>query len=282
TTPYSRTTVSDFAEQSVYIKKLSLSAGVMANWISDLGFGWNIYPGLDISYALSAHFKLYGSANSSLRMPTFNDYFYSDPSHLPNPDLKPEKSVTYEGGLKLTFKGFSGHAGAYHRRGKNLIDWVRETDTEKWQTKNLTSINTTGIELSGDFFPEKVWNKPIFITKFGVNYSYSELDKGQSNFLSYYVLDNLKQKLDIELNHKIWNNLKGSWRVSYQDRNGMRTETESYQPFWLVNARIMWKTPSTEIYLLAANVLDTKYFDFGTVSQPGRWISLGISHQLKL
>ena len=282
TKSYSRTTVSYFAEHSVYLKKLSVSAGAMANWISDLGFGWNIYPGLDASYAISNHFKLYGSANSSLRMPTFTDLFYNGPTNIGNPDLKPEKSVTYEGGLKLTFKGFSGHAGAYHRQGKNLIDWVRATDTEKWQTKNLTSINSTGIELSGDFFPEKIWNKPVFITKFGVNYSYSEQDKGQSNFLSYYVLDNLKQKLDIELNHKVWNNLKGSWRVSYQDRNGMRTGTESYQPFWLVNARIMWKTPSTEIYLLAANVLDTKYFDFGTVSQPGRWISLGISHQLKL
>ncbi len=285
TKAYSRTIISYFAEHSVYIKKLSVSAGAMANWISDLGFGWNIYPGLDASYAISNHFKLYGSANSSLRMPTFTDLFYNGPTNIGNPDLKPEKSVTYEGGLKLTFKGFSGHAGAYHRRGKNLIDWVRETDTEKWQTKNLTSINTTGIELSGDFFPEKVWNKPVFITKFGINYSYSDLNKGESNVLSYYIFDNLKQKLDIELNHKIWNKLKGSWRISYQDRNGFRNTTEPlipYQPFWLVNTRIMWKTPSTEIYLLAANVFDTNYYDFGTVAQPGRWISLGISHQLKL
>ncbi|MDP3432191.1 MAG: TonB-dependent receptor, partial [Bacteroidota bacterium] len=129
TKAYSRTTISYFAEHSVYLKKLSISAGAMANWISDLGFGWNIYPGLDASYAISNHFKLYGSANSSLRMPTFTDLFYNGPTNIGNPDLKPEKSVTYEGGLKLTFKGFSGHAGAYHRRGKNLIDWVRETDT---------------------------------------------------------------------------------------------------------------------------------------------------------
>lgn len=279
---YSRTTISYFAEHSVYLERLSVSAGAMANWISDLGFGWNIYPGLDASYAFSNHLKLYGSANSSLRMPTFTDLFYNGPTNVGNPDLKPEKSVTYEGGLKLTFKGFSGHTGAYHRLGKDLIDWVREADTEKWQTKNLTSINTTGIELSGDFFPEKIWNKPVFFTKFGVNYSYSEQAKVQSNLLSYYVLDNLKQKLDIELNHKIWNKLKGSWRISYQDRNGMRTQIESYQPFWLVNARIMWKTPSTEIYLLAANLFDTQYYDFGTVNQPGRWISFGISHQIKL
>ncbi len=282
TKSYSRTTISYFAEHSVYLKNLSISAGAMANRISDLGFGWNIYPGMDASFTISNNVKLYGSANSSLRMPTFTDLFYNGPTNIGNPDLKPEKSVTYEGGLKLTYKGFSGHAGVYHRRGKDLIDWIREKETEKWQTKNLTNINSTGIEISGDLFPEKVWNKPVFITKLGINYSYSELNKNNYNVFSYYVLDNLKQKLDIELNHKIWNKLKGSWRVSYQDRNGMRTQAEPYEPFWLVNARIMWKTHSSEIYLLAANLLDTKYFDFGTIEQPGRWISVGISHQLRL
>ncbi|HEX7585026.1 MAG TPA: TonB-dependent receptor [Prolixibacteraceae bacterium] len=280
TKSYSRTTISYFIEQSVYLKKLTVSAGAMTNRISDLGFGWNIYPGLDASYALTDHLKFYGSANSSMRMPTFTDLFYSGPTNIGNPDLKPEKSVTYEGGLKLIYTGFSGRADAYYRQGKNLIDWVREKETDKWQAQNLTKINSSGIELSGDFFLEKIWNKPVFLTKFGINYSYNKLEKGNNTLFSNYVLDNLKQKLDIEIEHKIWKNLKASWRASYQDRNGMRTTTDSYQPFWLVNARIMWKTPSTEIYAMAANLFDKTYYDFGTISQPGRWISFGISHKL--
>jgi len=282
TKSYSRTTISYFVEHSIYLERLSLSVGAMINRISDLGIGWNIYPGMDVSYAISKHLKIYGSANSSLRMPTFTDLFYNGPTNIGNPDLKPEKSITYEGGLKFTNDSFSGRIGAYHRRGNNLIDWIRKNETDKWQPQNLTCINSTGIEFSSTVYPEKIWNKPIFITKFGINYSYSELDKGNIDVFSFYVLDNLKQKLDIELNHKIWHKLKGSWRLSYQDRNGMRTTTESYQPFWLVNSRIMWKTPSTEIYLMMANLLDTRYFDFGTIEQPGRWISLGISHQLDL
>jgi iron complex outermembrane receptor protein len=253
----------------------------MANRISDLGFGWNIYPGLDASYALSDHLKIYGSFSTSLRMPTFTNLFYNDPTHIGNPDLKPEKSINYEGGLKLNLKGFSGHAETYYRKGKDLIDWVREKETDKWQTLNLTKINTTGIEISGNFYPEKIWNKDVFLTRFGINYSYSKLSKDGNNFISYYLLDNLKHKLDIEINHKIWNKLKASWRFSYQDRNGMRTTTESYKPFWLVNTRIMWKGPSTEIYAMAANLFDTNYFDIETITQPGRWISFGISHQIR-
>ncbi len=280
TKSYSRTTVSYFAEHSVHLNKLSVSAGIMTNWISDQKFGWNVYPGIDVSYAFSEHIKLYGSINSSLRMPTFTDLFYSDPTHLPNPDLNPEESVTYEGGVKLNHTGFTGHLDVYHRRGKNLIDWIRKSENDKWQAQNLTRINSTGFEFSGNIFPEKIWRKRFFITKLGLNYSYSELSKGENNLLSNYVFDNLKNKLDVEISHKIWNKLKGSWRFSYQDRNGMRTQTESYQPFWLVNTRIMWKTPSTEIYAMASNLFGTKYFDLGTIEQPGRWISIGISHQI--
>ncbi|MBV5313854.1 MAG: TonB-dependent receptor [Prolixibacteraceae bacterium] len=281
TKSYSRTTISYFAEHSIYLEKFTLSAGAMTNWISDLGFGWNIYPGLDISMALSNQIKLYGSASTSLRMPTFTDLFYTGPTNLGNPDLKPEKSVNFEGGLKYNSRGFSGHVGTYHRRGKDLIDWVRENETDKWQTKNLTKINSTGIEVSGEFYPEKIWKKNLFVTKLGLNYAYSKLDKGDNDFFSNYVLDNLKHKFDLELNHKIWHKLKASWRVSYQDRNGKRTQTMSYEPFWLVNTRLMWKTPSTEIYAMAANLFDTKYYDLGTIEQPGRWISLGINHQLR-
>jgi iron complex outermembrane receptor protein len=250
----------------------------MTNWISDPGIGWNISPGLDASFAITDHLKIYGSASSSLRVPTFTDLFYNGPTNLGNPNLKPEKSVNYEGGFKLNFKGFTGNTEVYYRKGIDLIDWVRENENDKWQTRNLTRINTTGIELSGTILPEKIWNKDIFVTKLGINYSYCELDKGGNNVFSYYVLDNLKHKLDLEINHKIWYKLIGSWRLSYQDRNGMRTQTESYNPFWLVNTRITWKSQTTEIYAMAANLFNTIYFDLGTVAQPGRWISFGFSH----
>ncbi|MGE5394757.1 MAG: TonB-dependent receptor plug domain-containing protein, partial [Candidatus Saccharibacteria bacterium] len=266
---YSRTITSFFVEHSVYLNNLAISAGAMANHISDLDSKWNIYPGADMSFALTENFKLFGSANASLRMPTFTDLFYNGPTNVGNPNLRPEKSTTLEGGLKFTFKGFSGRADVYQRKGKDLIDWVRENETEKWQTRNLTRITSKGFEMSSDLYPEDLLGKPIFITKIGVNYAFNKLDKGNINLFSYYVLDNLKNKLDIELNHKIWGKLKGSWRVTYQDRNGMRTQTESYEPFWLVNSRIMWKGRHTEYYLLASNLFDTKYYDFGVIQQPG-------------
>lgn len=280
TKSYSRTTISYFAEHSFYIKNLAISGGAMANRISDLGFGWKIYPGMDISYEFVNHYKLYSSANSTLRMPTFTDLFYNGPTNVGNPNLKPEKSQTYEGGLKITYPGFFGHAGIYFRKGKDLIDWVRASDSEKWQTQNLTRINTTGVEVSGTLLPERIWKSKFFLTKLGINYAYSHLEKGTNNVFSYYVLDNLKNKLDFQIEHRIWQKIAASWRISYQDRNGMRTPTEPYKPFWIVNSRISWKSRDTEFYALASNLFNKKYFDLGPVEQPGRWISLGISYQL--
>jgi Outer membrane cobalamin receptor protein len=280
TKSYSRTTISYFAEHSIYIKNLAISGGAMANRISDLGFSWKIYPGMDISYEFINHYKLYGSANSTLRMPTFTDLFYNGPTNIGNTNLKPEKSQTYEGGLKITYPGFLGHADIYYRKGKDLIDWVRASDSEKWQTQNLTRINTTGLEFSGSLSPEKIWKSKFFLTKLGVNYAYSHLEKGTIDVLSYYVLDNLKHKLDFQIEHRIWQKISASWRISYQDRNGMRTQTEPYKPFWIVNSRISWKSRDTEIYASASNLFDKKYYDLGPVEQPGRWISLGISYQL--
>lgn len=280
TKSYSRTTISYFAEHSVYLRNLSISAGAMGNRISDLGFGWNIYPGMDVSYEFVNHYKLYTSINSTLRMPTFTDLFYNGPTNVGNPNLKPEKSTTYEGGIKITYTGLTAHAGAYYRKGKDLIDWVRNTDSEKWETQNLTAINTTGLELSGNLFPEKIWKKHCAITKLGINYAYSHLEKGDNHVRSYYVLDNLKHKLDLDVTHRIWKKLSGSWKLSYQDRNGMRTETQTYQPFWIVNTKFAWKSKSTEVYTTISNLLDRKYYDYGPIEQPGRWITFGISHQI--
>jgi len=275
TKSYSRTYLSYFVEHSLYLNQFSATIGAMANRISDLNFKWKVYPGIDLAWNFNNHFKIYATANSNLRMPTFTDLFYSDPTSTGNQYLKPEKAITYEGGLKYNSVGFRGHIGYYYRHGENMIDWVREIETEKFKAQNLAIVNASGVETSAELFPGKLAKKALFIKKFGLNYSYSNLDYDGGNLFSKYVLDNLKHKLNIELEHKIWSRLSASWRATYQDRNGMRTKTDSYKPFWLMNTRLMWKNNHSEIYALIQNLLDTSYYDLGYTVQPGRWFSVG-------
>ncbi len=287
TKSHSRTHLSYFAEHSVYLQKFSVSAGAMANWISDLNFDWNIYPGVDMAYQINDWFKIYSSFNTSMRMPTFTDLYYNGPTNAGNPNLKPEKSSAIEGGIKYNSSAIQGHLDVFYRKGKDIIDWVRTSENLKWETKNLTEISSTGIETQIQVLPEKLFQHPLFLKKLSLNYSYIKLNKGENNFYSNYILDNLKHKFDVTLYHSIWEQMGANWQVSWQDRNGTYTKFSNgnytgeveYDPFWLVNLKLFWKNKNMEIYSVVSNLLDAQYNDYGNISQPGRWISFGVSYQ---
>ncbi|WP_372775364.1 TonB-dependent receptor [Mangrovibacterium sp.] len=284
---HSRTIISYFGEHTLYLNKFTASFGAMANWISDLDNEWNIYPGVDLSYKLSERLKAYASFNKSLRMPTFTDLYYSGPTNEGNADLKPERSTTYEAGVKYRSPAVKAEAAYYHRIGKDMIDWVRESEEFLWETRNLTEIKSDGLELSADLNFRPLTGEHFFLKHIGLNYAFNSLKKGESNYFSNYVLDNLKHKLVLSLDHAIWKNLHASWKVRYQERNGsysrfedaVYVEEASYEPFWLTDLKVYYKTSSTQVYLTIANLFDQDYVDMGNLEQPGRWMNVGIRHQ---
>lgn len=290
TKSHSRTTVSYFAEHTFYLGRLTASGGAMANWISDLNYEWNIYPGLDLSYQLTDALKAYSSFNKSLRMPTFTDLYYNGPTNRGNPDLKPEKSTTFEGGLKLDNRFLHLQAGYYHRVGRDLIDWVRESEEFLWETRNLTEIKSDGFELIVALNVPELLGQPFFIRKINTNYSYNKLDKSQSDYLSNYALDNLKHKFVFSVDQKIWKNLQASWNFRFQDRNGSYAEFEdtqyvgeaNYESFWLTDLKVYWKTDKLQLSGSISNLFDQRYVDLGNIRQPGRWISFGVNYQIEL
>ncbi|WP_321286031.1 TonB-dependent receptor domain-containing protein [uncultured Sunxiuqinia sp.] len=290
TKSHSRTTASFFAEHTFYLGRFTASGRAMANWISDLNFDWNIYPGIDLSYMLTEKLKLYGSFNKSLRMPTFTDLYYSGPTNQGNPNLKPERSTTIEGGVKLNNRYLHLQTGYYHRVGTDLIDWVRESEEFIWETRNLTEIKSDGFEFTGALFVPELIDASFFVRKINVNYSYNSLNRSQSEFLSNYALDNLKHKLVISIDHKIWKNLFASWNYRFQERNGTFTKFENkepvgeanYEAFGLTDLKVYWKTPRLMLSASATNLFDKEYVDLGNIFQPGRWISFGVKYQIRL
>ena len=288
TKSHSRTTTSYFAEQTIYKGKFIASAGVMVNRISDLNFKWRLYPGIDLGYQLSSHLKIFASANKSLRMPTFTDLYYDGPTNQGNPDLKPEKSTTLEGGFKYSSLWLRGQIGYYHRAGKNMIDWVRKSEDELWQTENLTKLIADGIDFSAMIDLDKAFDKTFPFHQIGISYSFNNLDKGKSNYLSFYSLDNLKHKLSVNLVHSVYRNISASWNFRYQDRNGSYSRyrntqyvgESSYKSFSLVDLKMYYEQGPFMIYANASNLFDRRYVDLGNIVQPGRWLSYGFRYQL--
>ena len=104
--------------------------------------------------------------------------------------------------------------GIFRREGRNMIDWVKATSEDKWQAQNITKLNTWGIEFSSNFNLQYLISEDFFIKDISIKYAYLEMDKSSSEFISRYVLDQLKHKLNMSLNHKIYKSLAASWQVS--------------------------------------------------------------------
>jgi iron complex outermembrane receptor protein len=284
----SRYNYSVFLEHSVVIDRFTLSGGFMVNHYSSLDNKFVIYPGVDMAYAFDKQTKVYFTYNKSLRLPTFTDLYYVGPQNKANPDLNPEEAHHFETGLKYAGNGIYGNITGFYRKGKNIIDLIEQPD-KLWQSQNITELNTKGIEVSATVSLPELVEFDTYINRIGVSYNYTEISKDAGSYVSGYVLDNLKHKVSINLSHKIYQNISAVWYLNWQDRNGnyskydpeTQTSSEpSYNPFWLADGRIIWKPKNLTLYAEVSNIFNTSYYDFGNITQPGRWFKVGASFEI--
>jgi iron complex outermembrane receptor protein len=281
-----RNTISVFFEHAAYVNNWTLTAGLMSNYISDNNSGVNLFPGIDIAYNISEKIKFYTSYNTSLRMPTFTDLYYQGPTNIGNSELRPEKSATLEGGFKLNKKYVKGHAVVYFRKGKDIIDWVKTDDNEVWQPQNLTEINTIGTEIQTNFNLREMFKRNY--PNIQLSYLYNNVEKQEADFISNYVLDNLKHKFVGSIDQQIVKNLTLNLKFVYQSREGTYTEFEDtvpvgevkYDPFLTFDGKVSYYNEGLTIFATVNNILNIKYNDIGNVIQPGIWFKAGVSYRL--
>jgi len=270
-----------FIEQSYSYKRFFVSGGVSANWNSS--FAWNFSPGFDAAFRVADKLKLFASVNHSVRLPTFTDLYYVGATNIGNTNLKPEQAVSTEIGLKYLSRSTTAHVAVFRRFGSNIIDWVKSDSDSKWESKNITQLITSGVELSVN---QRFTNGFVRF-----NYAYISTDKESNSFISKYALDYLKHKFSFVFQHKIYSNFFASFRASVQDRagtfalfdtlSGESSETE-YDVFTTVDARLSWRNKKMEIFIDATNLLNKPYYDLGNVAMPGRWIKAGVKLKLNL
>ncbi len=281
---YSRNNASLFLEHNIIVGNLSLSGGVMANANSGLDYSMQWFPGVDISYWLTNHLKWLASYNKSLRMPTFTDLFYSGQTNVGNPYLEPEEGSTIETGIKYSGDAVNIHANGFFRKGSKLIDWGRETSDSIFQPSNVNNIDAYGVEFVSTIFPEKL--AIPFVNKVQIAYAWLDQNKeSEPGYESLYVLNHLRHKMNIGVNHALFGRLSANWNFLYQDRQGyfMRSadnQKVNHAPFWLADLRVTWHRDNWRIFAEANNLFDKKYYDMGEIERPGRWIKAGVKFDL--
>ena len=243
-------------------------------------FGAKTFGGFDASYDPSKSVKLFAGINSAVRLPTFTDLFYTTATHISNADLQPEHAYTAEVGAKINHGQWQSEAVTYYRIGRNIIDWIKYPNNEKWESQNLTEVNAFGT----DFRTEYRFHRSFF-EKAGLSYSYLYMNKNEQPFDSRYALDYLKHKMILTVNHRITGKLSASWKAALYDRVGDYTDFSSgkkivYAPYFLLDTRVKWSQSLFDIYLDANNILNTEYAEFGGLPQPRFNINAGVRIRL--
>ena len=282
-----RSNLSFHLEHNILLSHFTLSAGFIAvkNTWNEMPF--TIYPGVDASYRIGENWKVYASYNSSLRMPSFTELYYSVGGHKADKYLKPEELRAVEGGIKYLSPAVTAQVSVYHHHCRNMIDWILDptADDSVWQSVNYTKVNTLGFETSATLNLERIFHWEH--STLNLAYSYIDEEKqGKEYIQTQSTLEYLRHKLIAQLQVRLIAGLDWSVKYRLQKRAGSYTTNEGvvmpYHTYDIVDTRLAWSTDSYSLYVEANNLLGRHYVDYGNVQQPGTWLMIGAKYHLNL
>lgn len=251
-----------------FFTKLDVSLGSYINYNSS--YNWQIYPGIDASYALSDSFKIIGNMGTSQRIPSFTDlYLNQRPGNIGNPDLQPENAFQGELGLKYTKPSFTFNVNYFQRKINHFIDWNKIVATEPWQSNNSGNLLTTGFNLRLNYQHSfSTYSK----LHFNVAYSYlgTEFSHSKPILASKYLIESLKHQITNTIDYKFKNTT-----LLLANRYNQRASGTSY---WINDIRLNQTIKKCTVYIDAQNIFNSTYYEVGAVPLPARWFSLGVKY----
>ena len=280
-----RSNLSFHLEHNILLNNFTLSAGFVAikNTWNEMNF--KLYPGVDASYRLTDHLKVYASWNTSLRMPSVTELYYSVGGHKADKYLKPEELSALEGGFKYSSRTVHGSISGFYHHCKNMIDWVMDISKAEpiWESMNYTKVNTLGLETAVHVDFRELMPTQEILKNLNISYCYMnrEKDEEDERIKTQSTLEYLKHKLVASAQLHLVSQLNLGISYRFQDRAGSYTDTHDavhdYPPYSLVDARLSWNAAEYEVYAEANNLLNKKdYVDYGNVPQPGTWFIAGL------
>jgi outer membrane cobalamin receptor len=246
-----------------------LSAGVREEGFSG-GLQTAFAPHLAGRYQIAKTVKLRASGGYGFRLPTYTDLYYSDPTTIGNPNLKPELAWSGDGGVDWNASArLAVSVTGFYSRQHDAIDYVRATASDPWQAVNLSGLHFAGVESSLTWIPVK--SQTIRIAWTSLYGAQSALRGLQSEYVFNYPVQNA---------HLEWVSTLGRGFVL---RNALQI-AERYQqtayPVWdmaLTHQSALGKWGQLRPYLRAANLSNTGYQEIQGVAMPGRSFTGGVS-----
>ncbi|MGE8525357.1 TonB-dependent receptor plug domain-containing protein [Chryseobacterium rhizosphaerae] len=253
---------------SLLDKKLNISPGI--SWANYSKEGNFFYPGLDVGYNFNANNKIYGNIAKVHRIPTFTELYYVSPTEHGNVNLQPENAISSEVGYQFQNSRILAKISGFMRNSDNSIDWVKNNFNDKvWYAQNVGEIKIKGIEA-------EVNHKVNDWLRYSVGYTFLDSKYKENNeFVSRYILDNLKHQVVARLETKFLKNFTNELVYRYNERVSLGT-------YNLLDAKLNFTQKDFSVYVLVNNITNTKYTEAFGVDMPQRWFHIGFSYTINI
>jgi len=253
-------------------KRWNLSAGLREELFSG-GPQSVLSPHLAGSLRLTDKLKLRASGGYGFRIPTYTDLYYSDPTTIGNPNLKPESTWSGDGGVDwVPSSRLSFSATGFYSREHDTIDYVRSSPTAQWQAVNLNGLHFQGVETFATWMPAKSQRIQLGWTELAGGQG--SLNGLQSEYALNYPVVNIHATWTASLGRMV--TLTNTVQIAkpYQ-QPGIPPWNASPYPVW--NAALTHDTGRVRPYLRLGNLSNTGYQEINGVAMPGRSIIGGVS-----
>jgi len=247
--------------------RLIVYPGVRYDGYSRFGDAWS--PSAAARLTVHRTASLRASTGRAFRVPTFTELYYRDPNHEARSTLTAERGWSADGGLDwIPHRRTMARSTLFTRRDRDVIDWIRPSIAERWQTTNVRRVETSGLELGV---------RQLLGTAGWVDLQYTYLRThatALSGLLSKYVLDYAPHNTVLAGGGRAPLGVDLSIRLGWTERNDGR----AYQ---VVDVRASRTFRRATLFVDAANLFDERYQEIIGVAMPGRWLSAGLRLELR-
>lgn len=246
--------------------KLDVTPGVALSYFSD--FETKIFPGLEIGVVVSDKVIIYGNIGYTYRIPTFTDLYYIGPTTKGNPNLKPESALAEEIGIKYVNDKIQFNVAFFNRDSNDLIDWTKDNEEDKWETRNFSRVITKGFETSVNYklrlgeYPQNL--------QIGYNFIDDNI-KDVTVPYTRYSLNSLKHQFSTSVRTKFLSFLDQTIDFRFVER----TNGETYN---VLDAKIKARFDKLELSASANNIFSTEYTETNLVPMPKANVMFGVTY----
>ena len=232
----------------------------------EFGTSWN--PSIGAGWWATRSVRFRGSVARAFRVPTFTERYYSDPANLAREDIGPETAWAEEAGADVILNGgWLLQTSVFARQDSDVIDWLRPTTADRWQTYNVRDVGTLGFEIG----LQKSLAGGSFIH---AQYTAVDIDAETVNQLSKYVLDYAPHSFTAGVAMPLPAGFRAAPRVEYR----RRSRTTGTSDYVLLDMRVGRRiSRNFDLFVDGTNLFDVAYQEIAGVPMPGAAFSVSLA-----